>query len=108
LNVFFFFCKIKYLFYILGDKYILGTDSLVIRNFSYYDQGIYYCRAFITLKTNFLNKIYPILVQLQSKNIYIYFIFFIYLFIKILHHILIIHYHHQFKINIVMNLLTQL
>ena len=51
----------------LGNKYILGADSLIIRNFDYYDQGVYYCRAFITLKTDFLSKIYPIFVQLQSK-----------------------------------------
>ncbi|CAF1631653.1 unnamed protein product [Adineta ricciae] len=49
------------------EKYTLGTDSLVIRNFSYYDQGVYYCRAFITLRNNFLSKLYPIYVQLQSK-----------------------------------------
>jgi len=60
-----------FLFFFLEEKYILGTDSLVIRNFSYYDQGVYYCRAFITLKDNFLSKIYPIFVQLQSKkNVY--------------------------------------
>lgn len=53
---------------ILEYKYILGSDSLVIRNFSLSDQGVYYCRAFITLKNNFLTKIYPILVQIQNKT----------------------------------------
>ncbi|CAF1368900.1 unnamed protein product [Adineta steineri] len=53
------------------EKYILGTDSLVIRNFDYYDQGVYYCRAFITLKNNFLSKIYPIFVQLQNSSSYL-------------------------------------
>ena len=52
----------------VAEKYTLGTDSLVIRNFSYYDQGVYYCRAFITLRNNFLSKLYPIYVQLQSKS----------------------------------------
>jgi len=65
----------------IEDKYILGTDSLVIRNFSYYDQGVYYCRAFITLKNNFLSKMYPILVQLQSKD-FSFNMNIIYLFIK--------------------------
>ncbi|CAF1174767.1 unnamed protein product [Rotaria sp. Silwood1] len=53
------------------DKYILGIDSLIIRNFNYNDQGVYYCRAFITLKTKFLSKIYPILVQLQNSTSFI-------------------------------------
>ena len=53
----------------LGEKYRFGIDSLVIQNFTYADQGVYYCRAFITLRTNFLTKVYPILVQLQSKRI---------------------------------------
>lgn len=60
--------SISFFLSILDDKYILGTDSLIIRNFSLSDQGIYYCRAFITLKTNFLTKIYPILVQIQNQN----------------------------------------
>ncbi|CAF4154361.1 unnamed protein product [Rotaria socialis] len=49
-------------------KYIFGVDSLFIRNFTYHDQGVYFCRAFITLKTRFLMKIYPILVQLQNSS----------------------------------------
>lgn len=52
----------------LDEKYVLGSDSLVIRNFSSNDQGVYYCRAFITLKTNFLTKTYPIFVRLQGKK----------------------------------------
>ncbi|CAF3753964.1 unnamed protein product [Rotaria sordida] len=53
------------------DKYIIGIDSLIIRNFNYYDQGVYYCRAFITLKNKFLSKIYPIIVQLQNSTSFI-------------------------------------
>jgi len=53
---------------LIDQKYILGQDSLVIRNFTEMDQGVYYCRAFITLKTQILSKIYPILVQLYSKQ----------------------------------------
>ncbi|CAF4457440.1 unnamed protein product, partial [Rotaria magnacalcarata] len=49
-------------------KYIFGVDSLFIRNFTYHDQGVYFCRAFITLKTRFLMKLYPILVQLQNSS----------------------------------------
>jgi hypothetical protein len=55
----------------LDDKYILDRDSLIIRQFNFADQGVYYCRAFITLKANFLTKIYPILVQLQGRSRYI-------------------------------------
>lgn len=55
--------------FFLGEKYRFGIDSLVIQNFTYADQGVYYCRAFITLRTNFLTKVYPILVQLQSTRI---------------------------------------
>lgn len=52
----------------LDEKYILGSDSLVIRNFTAIDQGVYYCRAFITLRTDFLSKTYPILVQLNGQS----------------------------------------
>ena len=50
------------------DKYILGVDSLIIRNFTYYDQGVYYCRAFITLRNDLLTKINPVLVQLHGNS----------------------------------------
>lgn len=54
--------------FFLEHKYIIGTDSLIIRNFTYYDQGAYYCRAFITLRTRLLMKMYPIAVHLKSKD----------------------------------------
>ncbi|UJR32092.1 hypothetical protein I4U23_019560 [Adineta vaga] len=54
-----------------SEKYVLGTDSLVIRDFNYYDQGVYYCRAFITLRNSFLSKLYPIYVQLQNASSFI-------------------------------------
>lgn len=49
-------------------KFEIGADYLLIRNFTDRDRGVYFCRAFITLKNNFLTKTYPIFVEIQASN----------------------------------------